>query len=176
MTKRILLTLSAVALVLSLAACGNTSSNEETTPSTSESTTTEASGEETDPSADGDKQEESFAPLTLVDNDQVTVTITGVAENGFWGYTLKVFLENKTDKELMFSTDAVSVNGFMCDPFWAAAVAAGKKANEEISFSENDFEKNGIEAVEEIVFTLQIYDSNNFLAENVLEETFTIKP
>ena len=167
--------MSAVALVLSLAACGNTSSSEEATPSTSESTT-EASGEETDPSTDTDKQGEEFSPLTLVDNDQVTVTITGVAENGFWGYTLKVFLENKTDKELMFSTDAVSVNGFMCDPFWAASVASGKKANEEISFSESDFEKNGIEAVEEIVFTLQIYDSNNFLAENVLEETFTIKP
>ena len=76
----------------------------------------------------------------------------------------------------MFTTDAVSVNGFMCDPFWATSVAAGKKANESISFSENDLEKNNIESVEEIVFTLRIYDSNNWLAEDVLEETFTIKP
>ena len=173
MMKRILLTMSAVALVFSLAACGNTSSNEETTPSTTESTATESSDGETAPSSE---PEETFTHLTLVDNEQVTVSLKDATQYGTSGYTLKVFLENKTDKELMFTVDSVSVNGFMCDPFWASSVAAGKKANEEISFSESDFEKNGIEAVEEIVFTLRIYDSNDFLAENVLEETFTVKP
>ena len=175
MTKRILLTLSAVALVFSLAACGNTSSTEESTPATTESATTESSDGETAPSSEPEEQKK-FTPLTLVDNEQVTVTITDVVENDFWGYTLKVFLENKTQQELMFTTDGVSVNGFMCDPFWATSVTAGMKANEEISFSESDFEKNGIESVEEIVFTLRIYDSNNLLAPDVLEETFTVKP
>ena len=176
MMKRILLTLSAAALVFSLTACGNNSSTEESTPSTSESIATEATDGDTAPSSEPEEQSAPFAPLTLVDNDQVTVTITDVTENGFWGYTLKVFLENKTDQELMFTTDKVSVNGFMCDPFWAATVAAGKKANEEISFSENDFEKNNIESVEEITFTLRIYDSSNWLADDVLAETFTINP
>lgn len=99
-----------------------------------------------------------------------------MAEDSIWGYTLKVFLENKTDKNLMFSADDVSVNGFMCDPFWACTVAPGKKANEKITFSEKSFQENGIEAVEEITFTLHIYDSNDFSAESVLKETFTVKP
>ena len=76
----------------------------------------------------------------------------------------------------MFSVDDVSVNGFMCDPFWASTVSAGKKANEKITFSEKSFEENGIEAVEEITFTLHVYDSNDFSADSVLKKTFTIQP
>ena len=164
MTKRIFLMLSALALVLSLAACSEAPSTDETlnpSVSVSEPQQTQAS---------------EFSPLTLVDNDQFTVILTGIDPKGFWGYTLKVFIENKTDRELMFSTEDVSVNGFMCDPYWAASVATGKKANEEISFSEGDFSKNGIESVEEIVFTLSIYDSNDILADDLFKQTFTVKP
>ena len=165
MTKRIFMTLAALALVLSLAACGEAPSTSETGNDPSVSV-----------SAPQQSQTAEFSPLVLVDNEQFTVKITGIDPKGFWGYTLKVFIDNKTDKELMFSTDDVSVNGFMCDPFWAVSVAAGKKANEEISFSEGDFEKNGIKTVEEIVFTLSVYDSNDILADNLLEQTFTVKP
>ena len=165
MIKRILLTLSALALVLSLAACGEAPSTDETVNNPSVSVT-EPSQPETS----------NFSPLTLVDSDQFTVKLSGIDPKGFWGYTLQVFIENKTDKELMFSTDDVSVNGFMCDPYWAASIAGGKKANEEISFSEGDFERNGIEAVKEIEFTLSIYDSNDILADDLFKQTFTIKP
>ncbi|MBE6959557.1 MAG: hypothetical protein E7448_02405 [Ruminococcaceae bacterium] len=165
MIKRIFLTITALMLVLTLAACGEAPTTNETI---------------NDPSVSVSEPQQSqtaeFSPLVLVDNDQFTVKITGIDPKGTWGYTLKVFLENKTDKELMFSTDDVSVNGFMCDPFWAVSVAAGKKANEEISFSEGDFKKNGIESVEEIVFTLSIYDSNDFMADDLLEQAFTVKP
>ena len=164
MTKQFLLILAALALVLTLTACGEA-------PSTGETLDPSVSVSEPKPT-----QAAEFSPLVLVDNDQFTVKITGIDPKGFWGYTLKVFLENKTDRELMFSTDDVSVNGFMCDPYWAVSVASGKKANEEISFSEGDFQKSGIEAVEQIVFTLCIYDSNDILADNLLEQTFTVKP
>ena len=165
MCKKFLAVFSTLALLTSLAACGAASSTNETISDPSVSTS------EPKPS-----QAPEFSSMTLVDNDQFTVKITGVDTNGFLGYTLKVYLENKTDKKLMFSTEDVSVNGFMCDPFWAISVAAGKKANEEITFSEGDFEKNGIKTVEEIVFTLSIYDSNDILADDLLEQTFTFKP
>ena len=117
-----------------------------------------------------------FEKITLVDNDDITFTITGIDENGLMGYTLKVFLENRTDKDLMFAMDDTSVNGFMCDPFWAETVAAGKKSNTTVSWFETDFEENGIETVEEIVFTLRVYDSNDFLADDILNDTFTVNP
>lgn len=117
-----------------------------------------------------------FHETVLVDDDNCTVIIKGIDPDNLFGYTLNVYLENKTDKELMFSVDDVSVNGFMCDPFWASTVSAGKKANEQINFLESEFEKNGIQEVKEISFTLNVYDSNDWTDEYLVEKIFTVTP
>lgn len=169
--KKILCTAMAAVMILTLAACGSTGSNETDTLST-EGSTTQATTEATEGSVDT----AVFEELTLVDNENATVKITAIDADNFWGYTLKVFLENKTDKELMFTVESVSVNGFMCDPFWAVSVAPGKKANDEISFSESDFEDNGIETVDEIVFTLRVFDSEDWMADDLVNETITVNP
>ncbi|MBE6975856.1 MAG: hypothetical protein E7439_01480 [Ruminococcaceae bacterium] len=171
MFKKLLTAFAALALLTSLAACGPVSSTEET--GTDPSAPTGQTAPSTTTATEGKKP---FEEQVLVDNELVTVKLTGVDEKNFWGYTLKVFLENKTDKSLMYTIDNVSVNGFMCDPFWAVTVAGGKKANEEISFGEGDFEKNGIETVEEIAFTLRIYNSDDWLEEDLVNQTFTINP
>ena len=106
----------------------------------------------------------------------LTFTITGIEEDALMGYTLKVFLENKTEKELMFTLEDTSVNGFMCDPFWAETVAAGKKSNTTISWFETDFQDNGIETVEDITFTLRVYDNDDWMADDILKEVFTVNP
>ncbi len=54
----------------------------------------------------------------IADNDDVTIIVTGYDPDGFWGYTVNLYLVNKTDSEAMFSADNVSVNGFMVDPYW----------------------------------------------------------
>jgi hypothetical protein len=89
---------------------------------------------------------------------------------------MKLFIENKEDENLMFSIRDASVNGFMIDPFWANEVAAGKKANETVTFLKSDLEKNGIETVEEITFTLVVYESDEITTEHLVEKTFTVKP
>jgi len=159
----------AAAMILSLTACGNTTGSETEIPST-EVSNTQTTTEVTESMADT----AIFEELMLVNDENVTVKVTAIEEEGFWGYTLKVFLENKTDQELMFTVESVSVNGFMCDPFWAVSVAAGKKANEEISFSENDFEENGIASVEEIVLTLRVFDNEDWAADDLVNETITV--
>ena len=40
---------------------------------------------------------------TLVDNAYCSVTVKSIDPDNMWGYTLKLLLENKSDKELMFS-------------------------------------------------------------------------
>lgn len=164
MFKKVIVTALTVMLTLSLAACAPAS---ETGTSAAPTTTIPAT---TKPEAP------TFKEIVLADNADVTVKITSIEEDAIFGYTLKVFLENKTDKELMFTVDDVSVNGFMCDPFWAQSVAAGKKSNSSLSWLSSSFEENGIELVEEISFTLRVYDSDDFLAEYVFEKTFTIHP
>ena len=118
----------------------------------------------------------TFSPIVLVENEDICMKITGAEKDPIWGYTLKVYLENRTDKELMFTVDNVSLNRFMCDPFWAESVAAGMKSNSSIYWFESTLEENGISDVEEISLTLRVYDSKNFGTEDVFQGSFTIKP
>lgn len=118
---------------------------------------------------------ENFEEMVIVDNENCCFKITGIEEDGFWGYTWKVYAENKTDKTLMFAFDNVAVNGYMCDPFWAKEVAAGMKANDDISWFSSDFESNGISEVENVVFTLRVSDSDDWLADPYLETIYTVE-
>lgn len=112
----------------------------------------------------------------IPDNEFCTFKINSIETDNMWGYTLKACLENKTDLELMFSLSNVSVNGFMCDPLWATTVTSGMKSNEEISFTSESFERNGIVDVTDITFTLSVYDNNDWAAEHLVSEEFTIYP
>ena len=117
-----------------------------------------------------------FPETVLVNDENCTFTIRGVEPEGTFGYTLEVFLENKTDITLMFSLREVSVNGFMCEPYFAATVSPGMKANEEVSFLQDDLAANGITEVTDIEFVLAVYDSTDILAEYLVEEDFVIYP
>lgn len=114
----------------------------------------------------------------LVDNDQFTVIVTGYEKgNGsVWGYAAELWIVNKTDMSLTFANDEVSVNGFMCDPFWAVSVAPGKSALSTMSWTDDSLEENGITEVQEIEMLFRVYDSENWSAGTIFEETVTLKP
>ena len=117
-----------------------------------------------------------FPETVLVNNEHCAVTVRSIDPEGTFGYTMQVLLENRTDLELMFSLREVSVNGFMCDPFFAATVSPGMKANEEVSFLKEDLAANGIADVTDITFELVVYDSMDLLAEYLVEEDVTVYP
>lgn len=112
----------------------------------------------------------------IVDNDKASFIILESKTDEIWGYIVYCYLENKTDKSLMFSWDNVSVNGFMIDPFWADEVAPGKKAYARITFSESEFEKNNITTVEDIEAVLRIYDSSNWSGKDIYKDKLSFKP
>lgn len=164
---------------LLLSGCGASKPDQTTaaTAPTEESyTATENTGLPTTTATQPDIREPQLKNQILVDNDRCLVQITDIREDSVWGYTLKVYLENRTQKELMFSLEDASVNGFMCDPFWAVSVNAGMKANEEISFSRSALETCGIREVTEISFELKAYDANDWSAEKLLDEEITLYP
>lgn len=169
MQKKLTATLAAAALMLSLSACGGSKADSVTNPTPTQTAATQAAPETTAPAV-------TFQETIIVDNEDCTFLVKGIETNNLWGYTLSVQLENKTDKDLMFSLQDTSVNGFMCDPFWAATVTAGMKANEEIHFSQSDFERNGITNVTAIESTLRVYDSNDWTAEDVVNKSFFLHP
>lgn len=112
----------------------------------------------------------------IVDNDNVTVIVTGYEDDPIWGYTVKLFLLNKTDKKIMFTADDVSVNGFMADPFFAATVYPGKCAFKELTWMDSTFEENGITTVEEIRMTFRAYDYDNWFGDDLANEAVTLNP
>ena len=177
MLKKTLCLLLAVAVLMAFAACGTPSeerpvaTNKETVPATQEK-------EEPAQKVEGEAPapEITLTEQVLVDDENCVVKIIGVEDDSIWGYTLKVYLENKTDLELMFSVDGVSVNGFMCDPFWGSSVTAGMKSNEEISFSTESFERNGITAPTDIQFKLRVSDYNDWMADPLVEQEFVVYP
>jgi len=174
--SKILSLIAVAALVFTMTACSSTGSDVETGTDPIATTTTPIQTTVPATTTQPETTAPKFEEITLVDNENCTVIIKNVDPDNLFGYTLNVYLENKSDLELMFSVDKVSVNGFMCDPLWASTVSAGKKANQQISFLKSDFETNGITEVTDISFTLNVYDNNNWLADHLVEETFTINP
>lgn len=121
-------------------------------------------------------REPQASDTVIVDNDSATVIVTDYVEDDIWGYTVNLYLVNKTDKELTFSVDEASVNDFMADPFWASSVTAGKVKFSSISWSDSDLEANDITTVEKIEMNLRIYNSDDWSEDDIFNDTITLTP
>ena len=178
--KKLLALLLVLVLVLSFAACsGNKAdTDDEKKPAQSQNkndddNSTDDQPEDDQPEDDGAKAEElSFTEVVVLDNEQCLIKITGIDPDDLFGYTLKAYFENK----YMFSVDNATINGVQCDPYFAAEVAAGKKSNESISFTVDVLEENGVGDFTDIELSFGVYDSEDWLADPVAEETVHIYP
>lgn len=122
------------------------------------------------------EREPESTDTVVVDNDAATVTILGTEYDDIWGYTVKVYMENKTDRTLMFTTEDVSVNGYMADPFYAVELAPGTCTFDDISWSDSTLEENKIEEVESIEMIIRAYDSDDWTGDDLVNEKVTYKP
>lgn len=178
--KRIAALLLVFTVLLSLAACGEKTTNNDSgtivTITSNNADQTTASQEE--PTKDEKAENEiTFTEMVAIDNEECTIKITGIEPDNLWGYTIKALLENKSaDKTYMFSVETAAINGVQCDPFFAAEVAAGKKSNEDICFIGNELKENGITEYTDIELTFRVYDSNDWTADAVAKDTIHIYP
>lgn len=166
MKKFLAMLLAATMLALSLTSCGNIA-----TPTDTENN--DGSG---DASA-SEPEKVAFEEITVVDNDECVIKILGIEENNIWGYTLNAYLENKSsEKTYMFSVIDASINGVKSDPVFAKEVAAGKKANDDISFTDSTLKENGITKFSDIELTFRVYDNDDWLADEIVKETVHVYP
>lgn len=112
----------------------------------------------------------------LVDNEEVTVIVTGFTQDAIWGYTAELFLVNKTDRRIMFTAENASVNGFMADPLYADSVGPGNCAFSRISWSDSALAALEITQVEQLEFTLRAYDEADWTAKDLLKLPVTLFP
>ena len=174
-----LLALAVIAMMLlTFAACGPQESAPATeaptqAPATEAATEapTEAPTEEPDPITNTD-----MAEAVLLDNENCGFTVSLASENAHLGMTLEAQCVNKTDRTLMFTWNTVSVCGYLYDPLWSQEVAPGESVTSVIYIDTWELEQLGITSVDEIEFTLYIFDSGDFMAEPYANDVYTIYP
>jgi len=98
----------------------------------------------------------------LFEKDGIKIVGKYVEEDSFWGTAVLLYIENATDKNLTFSCEDMSINGFMVDPVFYAEVYAGKKAVEEITIFSTDLEENNISAIEELEVKFRVYNTESY--------------
>ena len=82
-------------------------------------------------------------------------------------WSVKVVMENKTNKVLTFNWKEVYVNDVAVNPGWASEVAEGESDNGTVIFPLSLLTENDITDVENIKFTLSVTD----IKGNILEDT-----
>ncbi len=118
----------------------------------------------------------------IIDNEYVTVTVIGYEDSVFSsGYSVELFLQNKTDTEVQFWIENSSVNGFMVNMFThdMDVVSAGKCAFGSLYFNDESLEENGITEIEEIEMLFLACESDNGMGnyDNFLvSQIITINP
>lgn len=122
------------------------------------------------------ERKQQIEDIILADNEYATVVVADCEWDNIWGYSVNLFIENKSDVSIMVAIDEASVNGYMVDPFYADSVSAGNCAFSSITWFEEDLKANGITEVENIEFALRIYDENDWMADDFFYDKVTLNP
>ena len=114
----------------------------------------------------------------LVDNEYVTVIYTGDNKENELGYSISLYIVNKTDKDITVSGDDMSINGYMVGADFFKDVSAGKVSLSNIQWYEETFKENDIDEskINDIEFSLDIYPPENIEAEHFFNGMLKITP
>lgn len=108
----------------------------------------------------------------LIDNDEVMVVFLNAGEDEYDDYNAMFYIVNKTDEDITFNADDVSINDYMMDTGFWIEVNAGKSTFESMCWYDGLSEIGLTEdEVESIEFTLEGYN-NSF--EDVINEKVEI--
>ncbi len=107
-----------------------------------------------------DENEPPEDGTVLADDENVTV-IVGEYEQLDWGGAFDLYVENKTDKELLFYLSDMSVNGMMCGG-WGDQIEAGGKRTGQVVITEDEMTRSGINYVETIKGTIDVEDYDDY--------------
>ena len=98
-----------------------------------------------------------------MDNEFATVVVTGYTDDPIFGFAVNFYIVNKSNKDISINVDNVSVNDCMAEPFLFGSVIYPNRATfTDMSWLDEDFEKNNITTVQKIEFDLMVEDWENW--------------
>ena len=110
----------------------------------------------------------------LWNTDELTLTLKSYESDSIWGDSLKILVENKSDKTMHVGCDALIVNDYMILDLFSAEVAPEKKANETLSLSSSELKAAGIDNVGKIELYFYSYADGNF-TDRIKSDCVTVK-
>ena len=162
--KKIISVVLVLIMIFSLVACVD--STKETLKKASvgdkEDTSDKTSNPNHNANNDAAPQQSTLEENVLVDEQGVKITVKSLEYDNIFGPSVKVAIENNSGKNLTFSVNDASVNGYMNNAFFYVDVANGKKANDSITISEGDLELCDIETIADIAFSFHIIESDTY--------------
>lgn len=171
MKKTIAITLALI-LIISLAACGNSSSSEVKEPSNVSGTVTDGGSKQAEHdniSDDNDNKSEqteqgeiTVTETVLVDESGVKITAKSLSMDEILGPELKLLIENNSGKDLTIQCRNASVNGYMVETMMSVDIVNGKKANDELTFMESDLEACGITNIADMDFSFHMFTTEDW--------------
>lgn len=181
--KKFLSLILAAVLLFTLAACSGKEENNSTdtdAETTAESTAPlqdETTQTATEPVSEPHKEDEVvFTGAAVADNKFCSIRITDIKEE-YSGSVLTVEVENKTaDMNLIFTTKSCSINGISTASAYSESVSAGEKATGDIIFLNSALKENGITKYTDIEITFRVYDADNWIGDDLVNETVRIYP
>lgn len=107
--------------------------------------------------------ETSIQETVIVDNDILTITAKSFsADASIFGPSIKLLIENHSDKTIVVQTLNASVNGFMIDTTFSSTIGPGKKSYDNLTFNSTDLKDANITTLNDIEFVIYAFDNDTW--------------
>ncbi len=175
MNRRVKVIAAVLAAIL-FAGCGDTTSTTKEPVAVNNSAVEDVSGAtDTASGATGENQSASEAAsgtetveeAVLFEENGIRITMKSLDTKDTFGPSLKLLLENDSDRDITIQTRNESVNGYMIGTMFSADVAAGKKANDSLAFMRSSLERCGVSTIADMEFSFHIFESSSW--ETILD-------
>ena len=107
--------------------------------------------------------ETSIQETVIVDNDILTITAKSFSTDAsIFGPSIKLLIENHSDKTIVVQALNASVNGFMVDTTFSATIDPGKKSYDNLTFNNADLKDANITTLNDIEFVIYAFDNDTW--------------
>lgn len=114
----------------------------------------------------------TILPFTICDNKYCNIVIMSTSESDELGYSLEIYLENKTsDKGLFFEITNAAINGIQCDTFLYTKLNSNEQKAETVHISLDKLKEFNITEITDVQLSFSVCDSEDFLLEYAHETT-----
>lgn len=97
----------------------------------------------------------------IYDGSNIKIVAKGLFENAKYDtQSILLYIENNNDFNITMSTDNVSVNGFMIDPFFYYDMLPNSHALATVDFDKEELASNDISAIKDVTLSFHIIDDD----------------